>query len=140
MLLLPKKVMDDIKDEAKERAKAFVDNTIEEIAGKFHSKLPLLNEFWILIAAKRDARSGHLNAYIKAVDRDHLHKVNHPIQGAQLWYINWKTGEKRLEWILPLQPRKSKIAIDEFTQGNKIIQESLKQSEKILRKNLATGK
>lgn len=140
MLLLPDRLKRELKEEAKERGKSFARDGIEEIAKKYHDKLPLLNEFWIFIAAKRDRHTGALNAYIKAVDRDHLYKVNKPIQGAQLWYINWKTGEKRLEWILPLQPKKSKILLTDYIQENKIIQDSVIRAEKALGKNLATGK
>ena len=140
MLLIPKYLQDEIKDEAQERAKHFVKDSIEEIAQKYHKRMPDLNEFWIFIAAKRDRRSGTLNAYIKAVDRKNLHKVNHPIQGAQLWYINWKTGEKRLEWILPLQAKKSVVATDLYTQNNPIVLESLIKAERLLGKNLATSK
>lgn len=140
MLLIPNKLKKEIEAESKERAVHFVKNSIEEIAEKYHKKMPDLWEFWIFIAAKRDKRSGSLNAIIRAVDRANLHLVNQPIQGAQLWYINWKTGEKRLEWILPLQSKKSKVSVDSYTNSSPIVLSSLLQAEKVLGKNLATGK
>ena len=139
-LLIPEHLKRELDAESRERGKTFVNETIGAIAEKYHSKMPLLNEFWIFIAAKRDKRSGNLNAYIKAVDRDHLHKVNTPMQGAQLWYINWKTGEKRLEWILPLQAKKSQIDTSHYICGNRLIQDSLLRADRALGKNLATGK
>lgn len=139
MLILSESLQKDLKHEAKERGKAFVKDNIEEIAKQYHDRLPELNEFWIFIAAKRDKISGKLNAYIKAVDRDHLYMVNVPIQGAQLWYINWKTGQKKLEWILPLQPRKSKMDVQVYTKDNLILQKSLYNANKFLGRNLVTG-
>lgn len=139
VLLISKKLESELKDAAHESAHQFTHDAMYQIAQKYYEKMPLAKELWILVVAKADLFTGNLNVALKAADRENLHKINVPIQGAQLWYTNQTTGEIRLEWILPFSKKGTKDRI-EVTKGNKIIEKSFDQAEKWLGRDLLTGR
>lgn len=145
MLIVPDHVANEIKHQQKELASKFVKDRIEQIAKIYHDRMPDLDEFWILIAGKKDLYSNKINVSIQAFDKES--KPDFPIQGGQMWHIVWSKGLKELEWILPLQKkirvRGKKISdtdIENYSQNSLIVRKSLEKASKVLGRNFLTGK
>ena len=139
-LILPSKYEKLLKEKSLEEAKHFTRNKIREIAQKYYAKAPEVKEWWIRIIGKRDLYSNKINAMISAADKDNKHKIDIPIQGAQMWYVNMKTNETRLEWILPFSKAKQADTMKSVTDNNPLIKQSFKRAAKFLGKDLITGK
>lgn len=139
------KTAQEIKHRQKEEASEFCKDRIEKIAAIYHEKMPLLDEFWILITGKKDLFSGKINVGIQAFDK--ANKPNIPIQGGQMWHIIWSSGLKELEWILPLQKkiavgskRISDPSMDNYSPNSAIVKESLRRANNFFGKDFLTGK
>jgi len=139
-LILPAKYEKMMKEKSLEEAKNFTRHKIREIAQKYYDKAPEVKEWWIRIIGKRDLYSNKINAMISAADKDNRHKIDIPIQGAQMWYVNMKTNEVRLEWILPFSKAKQSDRIESVTNNNLLIKQSFDRAAKFLGKDLITGK
>lgn len=139
-LILPSKYEKILKEKSFEEARHFTRTKIREIAQKYYAKAPLVKEWWIRIIGKRDLYSNKINAMISAADKENKHKIDIPIQGAQMWYVNMVTNEVRLEWILPFSKAKQADTMQSVTNNNPLIEQSFKRAAKFLGKDLITGK
>ena len=139
-LILPAKYEKMMKEKSLEEAKHFTRHKIRQIAQKYYDKAPAVKEWWIRIIGKRDLYSNKINAMISAADKDNRHKIDIPIQGAQMWYVNMKTNEVRLEWILPFSKAKQADRIESVTNNNLLIKQSFDKAARFLGKDLITGK
>ncbi len=122
-----------VKGASFDLGKDFARSGIQKIAKIYKEKLPGLDEFWIMVVAKPDMITKKVNVMIRAFDR--AKKPNYPIQGAQMWYVNWSKGIIQLDWILPLQQRRV-INPLQYSENNLLILNSLDRANKCLGGNL----
>lgn len=139
MLILPDRLNRELADKKKVASDDFIKNKILEVAHTYYSKMKDVKELWILFAGKRDLKSNKINVYIEATDRANKHKIDVPMQGAQLWYTNQTTGEVRPEWILPLSRPKSKDSLERVTEGNPLLKSYFKNASERIGYDILTG-
>jgi len=139
MLILPDRLNRELKEKKKIASDDFIKNKILEVAHTYYSKMKDVKELWILFAGKRDLKSNKINVYIEATDRENKHKIDIPMQGAQLWYTNQITGEVRPEWILPLSKPKGKDDIERVTGGNPLLKSYFKNASERIGYDILTG-
>jgi len=140
MVLITERLQKELEEKQRAEAANFTRNKIFEIAQLYYNKMKDVMELWILFAAKRDVISGNINLAIHAFDRDNRHIGDFPRQGCQFWYTNQKTGEARLEWILPFSNAKRADHLEIVSGGSRIIKESFKEASQKIGRDLLTGK
>jgi len=139
-LILPNKLEKELKEKSLLAAKYQTHEKMRDIAQKYYEKAPEVKEWWIRIIGKRDLYTNKINTMINAADKDNKHKIDIPIQGAQMWYVNMRTNEVRLEWILPFSKAKQSDKRESVTNNNPLIEQSFNRAAKFLGKDLITGK
>lgn len=142
-LLLPKSVLRAMEyKESKKRdlGKKFSQDMLIDVLNKYFTKMPDIEELWLLVMAKRDFISGKINLAFKACDKANKHIIDKPIQGTQLWYANQKTGELKPLRILPLSLPKQQDDLERVSGGSEIIKKSFSDAGKDLGYDLLTGK
>lgn len=139
-IILPSNYEKQLKEASMEAGRDLARVRIKQIAQQYYEKMPLVKEWWIRIIGKRDLYSNKINAVVSAADRNNRHKIDTPVQGAQMWYVNMNTNEVRLEWILPFTAAKRADNKKLATNDNPIIEQSFDKAAKALGRDLITGK
>jgi len=139
-LILPSRLEKELKEKSRLAAEYQTKEKMRKIAQKYYDKAPEVKEWWIRIIGKRDLYTHKINAMISGADKENRHKIDIPIQGSQMWYVNMVTNEVRLEWLLPFTKAKQVDSYESATGNNPILEASFKKAAKFLGRDLVTGK